>query len=672
MDDPRETLTPPSDAKETTGSKNKRPLILVIEDDDDTFHVVTKILGKEHFDIAHTSTGTKTMAWLRTNEPDLLLLDYRLPDMTGDQLIHKIRKERRSFPFVVMTAHEYPELAVRMMKLGALDYIIKDTTFYEVLRAKVLRAIEEVKVRKKLTQTQDDLQILKTALESAANAVVITDNQGHINWVNPAFTAMTGYEADEILGRTSRFLRSGHHSSDFYKKLWSTILARKVWQGEIVNRRKDGTLFQEEMTITPVMSEDGVIRHFIAIKHDITKRKETEKQVIEERLKYEMLFNEIADPILIFDQETKRFLDCNEAALQIYGYTRNELKNMTPLELHPIEEIGRVKGNISAPKTASANTYTHLTKDGKRLNVEIVTTAIECHGKPAWLSIIRDISDRVRMEVQLHQAQKLEAIGQLAAGIAHEVNTPIQYVGDNAHFLEVAFGRVTKVIEQNEILLQAAREHAVTEDLISQTESTASEMKLDYMLREIPGALKETLAGVKRVARIVLAMKEFSHPGGVEKTETNINKCLESTITVARNEWKYVADMEKDLDPSLPPVLCLPAEMNQVFLNLIVNAAHAIGDKVQGSGEKGRIKVCSSRQDDSVLIRISDTGGGIPEKIRSKIFDPFFTTKEVGRGTGQGLAIAYDVVTQKHGGDLSFDTVQGQGTTFTIQLPLNN
>ena len=185
---------------------------------------------------------------------------------------------------------------------------------------------------------------------------------------------------------------------------------------------------------------------------------------------------------------------------------------------------------------------------------------------------------------------------------------------------------------------------------------------------EIPKALDQTLEGVTRVATIVRAMKEFAHPEGKEMAAADLNRALQSTMTVARNELKYVAEIESEFG-ELPLVVCNVSDLNQVFLNLLVNAAHAIADIVK-DGEKGRIKVRTATDGNMVLITISDTGSGIPEAIRSKIFDPFFTTKEVGRGTGQGLAIARSVIVERHKGTLSFDSEVGKGTTFYIRLPL--
>jgi PAS domain S-box-containing protein len=268
------------------------------------------------------------------------------------------------------------------------------------------------------------------------------------------------------------------------------------------------------------------------------------------------------------------------------------------------------------------------------------------------------LEERDRLEDNLRQAQKLEAIGQLAAGIAHEINTPTQYVGDNLRFLKESFGELHLLLGR---LVEEGGEPA---------RSALAEADFDYLKEEIPRALTQSLEGVDRVAKIVRAMKEFSHPAR-EKTATDLNRAIQSTITVASNEWKYVAEVEMDLDAALPTVHCSPAEFNQVVLNIVVNAAHAISDVVgDGAKGKGKIRVKTRPEGDWVVVEIADTGAGMPAHVQQRIFEPFFTTKEVGKGTGQGLAIAHNVIVDKHGGTIKVVSSPGAGTTFVIRLPI--
>lgn len=284
----------------------------------------------------------------------------------------------------------------------------------------------------------------------------------------------------------------------------------------------------------------------------------------------------------------------------------------------------------------------------------------------------REITEQRILQSQLLQAQKLEAIGQLAAGIAHEINTPIQYVGDNTVFLRDSFSELLGVLQKYAEAFEAGKRQTLSEDLAKEVDLLVEEADLEFLREEIPKAIEQSLEGVERVANIVRAMKEFSHPGEDERTAIDINHAIETTITVARNEWKYVAEMQTDLDSELPAVPCFPGELNQVILNLLVNAAHAIETVVgDGSQSKGTITVSTRGNGDWVEVRVADTGAGIPEEVQTRIFDPFFTTKEVGKGTGQGLSVAYSVIAEKHGGTIAFETEIGKGTTFIIRLPMH-
>ena len=291
--------------------------------------------------------------------------------------------------------------------------------------------------------------------------------------------------------------------------------------------------------------------------------------------------------------------------------------------------------------------------------------------RSGYLLFGADITERKVMEAQLRQAQKLESVGQLAAGIAHEINTPTQFVGDNIRFLEDSFCELAQVLTQHSHLV-ASDGVGVSPELIKQMQSTAKQVDLEYLMTEIPKAISQSLEGIERVAKIVRSMKEFAHPGTSEKVAVDLKDAIESTIDVTKHEWKYVAEMMTDFDPTLPKVPCLVGELNQVIVNLIVNAVHSISDALkQQSDAKGRITITTRKDNESAEIRVSDTGMGIPEAIRSKIFDPFFTTKEVGKGTGQGLAIAHSVV-EKHGGSIAMETEVGRGTTFILRLPIYN
>lgn len=284
------------------------------------------------------------------------------------------------------------------------------------------------------------------------------------------------------------------------------------------------------------------------------------------------------------------------------------------------------------------------------------------------------LADLGKAQAALLQAQKMESIGQLAAGIAHEINTPAQYVRDNVAFMYKAKGMIDQVVDKAFEVVEAARAQGVALELVAALDAQLASSKFQYLRTQAPDALQQSLEGLDRITKIVSAMKAFSHPSAGEKEPVDLREVVVTTVTVARNEWKYVAVVDTDFADDVPQVPCLRDEIGQVLLNLVVNAAHAIADTlVPGGREQGRICIALRRAGDShVDLRVSDDGPGIPEAIRNKVFDPFFTTKPVGKGTGQGLAIAYSTVVEKHQGRIFFETPADQrGTTFVVRLPLN-
>jgi signal transduction histidine kinase len=265
----------------------------------------------------------------------------------------------------------------------------------------------------------------------------------------------------------------------------------------------------------------------------------------------------------------------------------------------------------------------------------------------------------------------LGAIGQLAAGVAHEINTPMQFVGDNLHFARSSVGDLLNLIDMLRTTVEQATTQPVGEARLSELAQAEIELDFEYAREALPTAIERSLTGVERVTKIVRAMKSFAHRSDDDHlTPTDLKGLIESTVMVATNEWKYVAEVDLDLATDLPPVPCIGSELNQVVLNLIVNASHAISDVVGSSGNKGKISISAASDSTHAVIRVADTGTGIPEHAREKVFEPFFTTKEVGKGTGQGLAMAYNCIVKRHRGSIDFETELGVGTTFEIRLPL--
>ncbi len=397
----------------------------------------------------------------------------------------------------------------------------------------------------------------------------------------------------------------------------------------------------------------------------------------EHALQLSELLDESLNEIYVIDVSSLRIVNVNKGACEHLGYRREQLKSMTPLDITPAltEERLRARLDELANSSESVDIFegTHLRSDGSTYPVEINLQLSKVLGRPVALVIVSDITRRKQLEDQLMQSKKLESIGQLAAGIAHEINTPAQYVGDNTRFVQDSMADMLKLSKAFQRLYAANKEFSVTPELLEECAEVIRAADIEYLEEEVPAAIDQTLDGITRITRIVRAMKEFSHPGGKNQEPSDINRIIENTITVASNEWKYVADVSTDLGSDIPSVSCMPQEISQVILNLIVNAAHAIGDSLEkGSTAKGTIHVQTRRLEDHAEIRISDTGGGIPDSVADRVFDPFFTTKEVGKGTGQGLSMAYKTIVNAHSGEISFESDPGVGTTFVILLPLES
>jgi two-component system, NtrC family, sensor kinase len=372
---------------------------------------------------------------------------------------------------------------------------------------------------------------------------------------------------------------------------------------------------------------------------------------------------------------------CNPAAARTLGY--DHPAELLGRNIHGLIHHTRPDGSAYPPEECPVYQSFHTGKDaqvhdevfwrknGTSFPVEYSSRQIRRKGRVVGAVVsFLDMTDRQRQEIEVRHSQKLEAVGRLAAGIAHEINTPVQFIGDNAHFLLKSFQDVLGLIHRYEKLEQAAASGLVDASLPADISAARTEIDWLFLEEEIPRAIEQMLEGLTRVSTITRGMKEFSHVDrSNEKALGDINRALESTLVVARNELKYVADVETRFG-ELPPVLCHLGDLNQVFLNLLINAAHAVEDVVKKNNSRGKIQVTTRTDGDSVEVAISDTGTGIPEEARDKIFDPFFTTKGVGKGTGQGLALARAIVVEKHGGTLTFVTEWGKGTTFFVRLPL--
>jgi PAS domain S-box-containing protein len=562
--------------------------------------------------------------------------------------------------------------------LGARAIVQRDTEGNPLKMLGVNWDITELKT------SQERLQIFSRAVDQSPASVVITNTRGEIEYVNHKFTRLTGYTLAEVFGKNPRVLKSGEKTPENYFELWATISRGDVWNGVFHNINKAGQLYWESATIGPIKNAAGQITHYLASKEDITERRAAEAALRHERWLLKSLM-ESAPAHIYFKDCAGAFMQINQAFAQflgvdstgaVIGLTDHDLFTAASADQSRQDEetvmltgqpiIGKIERSTRRDGTArwfSTSKMPLLDNNGKingtfGFSLDVTTQK-------------QSDNDRALLQIQLSQAQKLESIGMLAAGIAHEINTPAQFVSDNLAYVAKGVAKLDPVLAAYPQVLAALQAVGPLPAELEPVVGSAAPVKIGFLRSELPAALTDALNGMGRITQIVRAMKNFSHPGGDKLTPCDLNQAIDNTLIVCRNEWKYVADLQTALAPDLPPVPCLLGDFNQVIVNLVVNAAHAIGDVVnKNPGTKGVIHVSTHLLDGWAEVRVSDTGTGIPESARGHIFTPFFTTKQVGKGTGQGLALARSVIVERHHGTLHFETELGRGTTFVIRLPL--
>jgi two-component system NtrC family sensor kinase len=448
----------------------------------------------------------------------------------------------------------------------------------------------------------------------------------------------------------------------------------KAWQhAKLLQQTKN---YQSSLEKQVQQRTAELLQQNLQLEEEIKKRESQEAQVVRAKQEWERTVDAMPDMIAIIDKDYN-IIRTNKTMRIKTGKSYEELLgSKCYFWVHDRNESPDYDPNLNLLQNHDSRRvefYEELL--GGHCEV-IVTPYCDPDGTLIGsVHIIKDINEQKKagfekdkIQSQLLHAQKLESVGRLAAGIAHEINTPAQFIGTNIDFLEEATRDINEFMNQiQEITKNAPQE-------ISNAIHTAmDEMDWEYLAEEVPLTISQSREGVRRVTSIIRAMKEFSHPGSKEKAPQNLNDIINTTITVARNEWRYVAEMNLELDTELPPVPLLADEMGQVVLNMIVNAAHAITEKLESSPDdtKGAIHISTRKIQNNVELRIRDTGAGMNEKVQVRIFDPFYTTKKVGKGTGQGLAISHDVIVEKHQGTITVESMPGEGTTFIICLPLD-
>jgi PAS domain S-box-containing protein len=546
-----------------------------------------------------------------------------------------------------------------------------------VLGFALITAVVDRRMSAQQLELDSEREILRALLDNIPDLMYVKDTESRFVLANPQVAKLMGVNAaEDLIGKTAFEFLPAERFIRFYEMEQKVIHSgQAIFNHEEVFPDSQGHAMPVLTTTVPLHDSNGRVTGIAAVGRNISERKKNEEALKAAEKKYRGMFDEALFGMFQLDRDGYLInLNPAMAHLSLYASPEEMLKEVKEPLWSLAVQSARHREFASAMKKfghVRAFELEVYRKDRSRMWISATVRAMMRAGAlQGFEGMFEDITERRMLRDQLLQAQKLESVGQLAAGIAHEINTPTQYIGDNVRFLKKTFLNVTSLLNIYGVLWKETESDTVTVTVRQEISSALRKIDIKFLLAEIPKAIEDTLEGIKRVSTLVSAMKEFSHPGSKEKVPLDLNHAIQSTITVAQNEWKYVADVETRFDRTLPAVACLPGEFNQVILNLIVNAAHAIGDRAKdGSEKKGKITVETGRCPTGVEIRIGDTGTGIPLDVRAKVFDPFFTTKEIGKGTGQGLAIARSIIVDKHQGSIDFESAIGEGTTFIIRLP---
>lgn len=557
-----------------------------------------------------------------------------------------------------------------------LQQWLKNSILQAELQAE--RNLLESRVASRTKQLKTAQRFRETILNSIDASICILDANGNIVFVNDNWVDLVRMTMGESAncGIGASYLEdcgiSQLGSQEFAEEAHRNITLVSLGEIDSYFTEHSFTHGSSErhfrLSASPVVLENEIGVAIVYV--DISHLKQAERRASE----LARLILESPDEVLIASFETGEFLEVNEGASKKTGYERKELLKLGLDDLFPSVHAScfqsRIRDYPSSGQGSRSFESTVRRKNGDTYPCRVSLHQATFEDQQVWLLFVADLTEQRRLEAKLNQAQKLESLGTLAAGIAHEINTPMQCVVGNFEFLRNSFQRLLQVTDYAISLLEAdqidwSQEREKLQELRKQS-------KYDFHRKQTPLAIDESADSSRRIVSIVRAMKAMSHPGCKEAVETDLHETINNCVMICRNRWKSVAKLELLLSPEVPKIKAYPAELSQVFVNLIVNAADAIAERHDSVQlQPGLITIETKFHQNAVVIRVSDNGCGIPDSIRSRIFDPFFTTKSIGKGTGQGLAITHSVIVEKHHGKINVETQFGMGTTFWLELPID-
>ena len=573
----------------------------------------------------------------------IVFSDFSMPNFSAARVLQLLKEENFTAPCIIVSGTIGEEQVAEMLKSGATDYVLKDRL--DRVAFVVQRALRESRDRAERRHAEEQVRIRTMALEAAANGILITDRDGKILWANRAFSDLTGYTLEQALNQNARLLQSGEHPETFYRDLWETILAGRVWRGGITNRRKDGSLYCEDMTITPVRA-GGEISHFIAVKQDITERKQAEAALKSAQEKLNRLLAHSPAVIYSLRLENEKWLLVwvSENIKQLCGYNSEEVRSSEwwAERVHPEDRRLTLSEDTRLLTSGHSNKeYRFKHRDGSyRWLSDEQQLVRDAAGKPCEIvGVWMDVTDRKGLEAQLRQAQKLESIGQLAGGVAHDFNNILTVIQGHASLLL-----------SNRALGEGPHESA-------QQIALASE----------------------RAATLTRQLLTFSRKQVMQPKVLDVNDVVGNVLKMLKRLLREDVSLQVEYSANLPMVHADAGMLEQVLMNLAVNGRDAMpnGGELTIStaevliGPEYLLSHAHGTAGKYVRLSVSDSGCGIDPEILPRIFEPFFTTKPVGYGTGLGLATVHGIVHQ-HRGWIDVESELGKGTVFRVYFPVVN
>ncbi len=649
------------------------PVIICVDDEPGILESLSRDLRNQlstAYEIETAESGEEALELIdelinERVEIAMIISDFHMPKMNGGELLEKVTSKLPSTAKVLLTGlAELQDISSILNKSKLDKYILKPWKPSE-LKISIAEALLTYQLKHNLAIHQSKAAERNTALELIAQVT----KTGSFTWVPESNTINFSSQWNSTFQHTSQ-----QNTLDWYfslihpdytgkvKEFFHKLSNETITENELEFKIKDGKGDWRWVINSAKLGKNmkiGSGSTIIFIEQDITEHKDKEQLLINAN-QINTILQHVSEQIIFLTSDGKViWANKNEDGSQCAetDFTCYEQWGHTcTCQNCPVEKV----------KITGESSYAEVKTDNGKIYAATASPIHDENGKVLGIVHSRlDITRQKEMEAKLQHNQKMESVGQLAAGIAHELNTPIQYISDNLNFLKRAFESIQeKINEQVKII----HNDPVNTDKIANNLQDMCDN--GYELKEAPNAFADALYGTSHIAKIVSAMKDFTHPEGSSPETSDLNQIVSNAVTISKNEWKYVAEVDTDFEDEILNITCMPGSLLQVIINMIVNSSHAIADKTTDTEHIGNITIKTRKEGNNAIIELADNGTGIQDKHINNIFDPFFTTKEVGKGTGQGLAITHDIIVNKHKGKIDLKTINGEGTTFTLTLPI--